>query len=447
MSATPAPRLATRVVAVAAVLFLLGAIATLPARAQNTPSPAARAPARPERLGGPERQLRLRVAVDGAPQAHSWRYRCIARSAVARRSPRASTARTSAPPFGRLPPVLPVDSLPRAADGSIQLTFPVSTSNPPPLGIRVDGQGVFPVLVSLLDANDNELDRFVTHLVRLPAGRHRVTTARVLADRSLLRVARVPTRRPSPRIRSRRRPARGAARSLASNPTVPLVLDPVAETVESLYNSGEGGTALVSSLSRSLTGRQVLGRHVRPPRSGIVGRVHRSHCGRRAHPPDDHRKRRPQCAPRRPPRSPHHGRRPNRHARGPHEVGSDRCGPARDPREPTGPFVRAGRSGHLHATLRGREQRGPHDARRDGRLGSGRPSHRDRRPGTQRPSRHRRSRRVVLRPTEHGTGRRARGSRATSTSRRRPTTRCCRRSPGRASTPVTRPAVTRSSRR
>jgi hypothetical protein len=50
-----------------------------------------------------------------------------------------------------------------------------------------------------------------------------------------------------------------AARALVDNPTVPLALDPVPETVESFAGSGEASSSLVSSLARALTGRQVLG--------------------------------------------------------------------------------------------------------------------------------------------------------------------------------------------
>jgi hypothetical protein len=152
-----------------------------------------------------------------------------------------------------------VDVLPRAADGSIPLTFPVSTSNPAPLGIRVDGQGVFPVLVSLLDANDNELDRFVTHLVRLPTTDSAV---RPLAFSLVVPFSAPLGFQPDGQARVSEADANrlgAAAQALAANPTVPLVVDPVPETVESVYNTGDSGTSIVSSLSRSLTGRQVLG--------------------------------------------------------------------------------------------------------------------------------------------------------------------------------------------
>ena len=112
------------------------------------------------------------------PTERSSSSRCTAPSAVARPSPTASTGRTSAPPCGRSRRSYPSMPCRARSDGSIPLTFPVTTSNPPPLGIRVDGQGVFPVLVSLLDADDNELDQFVTHLVRLPTAD---TSARPLA--------------------------------------------------------------------------------------------------------------------------------------------------------------------------------------------------------------------------------------------------------------------------
>src|SRR5690606_8034409 len=66
------------------------------------------------------------------------------------------------------PPVLALESLSPAADGTVGLSFPVSTTTPPPLGLRVTGQGVFPVRFSVMSAQDEELDALITHLVRLP---------------------------------------------------------------------------------------------------------------------------------------------------------------------------------------------------------------------------------------------------------------------------------------
>jgi hypothetical protein len=115
------------------------------------------------------------------------------------------------------------------------------------------------VLVSLLDADDNELDRFITHLVRLPPTE---TAARPLAFSLVMPFASPPGFQPDGQARLPEADAvrlGAAGRALARNPSVPLVLDAVPETVEAVYNTGEAGTTLVSSLSRALTGRQVLG--------------------------------------------------------------------------------------------------------------------------------------------------------------------------------------------
>jgi hypothetical protein len=167
-------------------------------------------------------------------------------------------------PIRPLPPVLPVDELPREADGSIRLTFPISTTTPPPLGMRVTGQGVFPVLVSLLDSGDNDLDHFVTHLVRLP---DLDSSAPPLAFSMIVPYAAPPSFAPDARPTVADADATrlgAAAASLARTPGVPLVLDPVPETVEAVASVGGAGGALLTSMGRALSGRQVLaGTYVR----------------------------------------------------------------------------------------------------------------------------------------------------------------------------------------
>jgi hypothetical protein len=162
-------------------------------------------------------------------------------------------------PIRPLPPVLPVDLLPREPDGSIRLTFPVSTTDPPPLGMRVTGQGVFPVLVSLLDGDGNDLDHFVTHLVRLPTVD---STAPPLAFSLVVPFAGPPGFAPDGRPSIAETDAErlmAAGRALARTPTVPVVVDPVPETIDALASAGEPGAGMVASLSTALAGRQVLG--------------------------------------------------------------------------------------------------------------------------------------------------------------------------------------------
>jgi hypothetical protein len=69
----------------------------------------------------------------------------------------------------RAPRSVPLDSLPRAVDGSVTVTLPSDE-----LGLR-SSAAVYPVTVSL-DGPDGELDRLLTHLVRLPGGPDRDAT-------------------------------------------------------------------------------------------------------------------------------------------------------------------------------------------------------------------------------------------------------------------------------
>jgi len=207
---------------------------------------------------GPNGSFDVRLRVEDAPAGAQLSF-AVYRSVNSRSAFQASIdGENLGAPLRPLPPVLPLDALPVAADGSISLTFPVTTSDPPPLGMRVDGQGVFPVLVSLIDAGDDELDHFVTHLVRLPTTD---SAARALGFSLVVPFAGPPGYQPDGQARV----AEGdlaryaaAARALADHPDVPLVVDPSPETVESLADSGEDGASVVRDVARAQAGRQVL---------------------------------------------------------------------------------------------------------------------------------------------------------------------------------------------
>ena len=207
---------------------------------------------------GPDGSFDLQVRVDDAPAGAQLSF-AVYRSVSSRSAFQASIdGENLGAPLRPLPPALPLDALPRAADGSISLTFPVTTTDPPPLGIRVDGQGVFPVLVSLIDAEDDELDHFVTHLVRLPTAD---TAARALGFSLVVPFAGPPGFQPDGQARVDEADFdryAAAARALAAHPAVPLVVDPAPETIESLADSGDAGSSLVSSIAGAQTGRQVL---------------------------------------------------------------------------------------------------------------------------------------------------------------------------------------------
>lgn len=208
---------------------------------------------------GPNGNFELQLRVDGAPPGAQLAvevHRGVSsRTGFAQSIEGEGLGATLRP----LPPVLPLDVLPRGPDGSIQLSYPVSTTDPSPLGIRVDGQGVFPVLVSLLDQDDAELDRFVTHLVRLPPAD---TAARPLAFSLVVPFAAPPGFQPDGQPATTEPDAarlRAAAQALTANAAVPAVLDPVPETIDSWSASGDADASTVSALARSLAGRQVLG--------------------------------------------------------------------------------------------------------------------------------------------------------------------------------------------
>jgi hypothetical protein len=207
---------------------------------------------------GPEGSFDLKLRIDGAPAGAQLSF-AVYRSVDSRSAFQASIdGEDLGAPLRPLPPVFPLEALPRGADGSILLTFPVTTSDPGPLGMRVDGQGVFPVLVSLVDANDDELDHFVTHIVRLPTAD---SAARALGFSLVVPFAGAPGYQPDGQVGVTDDDVarhRAAADALGATPGVPLAIDPVPETIESLADSGEEGAAAVSAIAGAQAGRQVL---------------------------------------------------------------------------------------------------------------------------------------------------------------------------------------------
>jgi hypothetical protein len=207
---------------------------------------------------GPEGTFDLRLRVENAPPGAKLALAVYRADGSRTAFANSINGEDLGSPLRPLPPVIPIDFLPRAADGSVVLSFPVTTETPGPLGVRVDGQGVFPVLVSVLDADDDELDRLTTHLVRLPDPGD---AGRPLAFTLIVPFASGPSFAPdgrpqvAPETATR---AGAAANALVRNPTVPLTLDPVPETVEALYSSGDAGNRLVTSLRGALGDRQVL---------------------------------------------------------------------------------------------------------------------------------------------------------------------------------------------
>ena len=118
---------------------------------------------------------------------------------------------------------------------------------------RIDRPGVYPVEVRLIDGDGAQLDRLVTHLVRLPGAAN---------DAPPLNLAMVVPIDAGPGIRpsgTKRTDPVGSDRletlldSLASHPNVPLVVVPTPDTVDTIAN-----TPKLGRLRRAVNGRQVL---------------------------------------------------------------------------------------------------------------------------------------------------------------------------------------------
>lgn len=213
---------------------------------------------------GPTGTFDLRVRVDGAPVGARLAvevYPAVrSRTAFAR----SVDGEDLGTPLRPLPADLPLDALARDPDGSVPLTFPVSTGTPPPLGLRVTGQGVYPVRVSLVGADDEPIDDLITHLVRLPdAG----AAARALAFSLVVPVAGGPGFGPDGQaaLAADDLERIGAAvDALAAEPTVPATVDAVPETLDSLSSTDPTGPELLGRLQGALGVRQVLGRTYAP---------------------------------------------------------------------------------------------------------------------------------------------------------------------------------------
>ena len=149
------------------------------------------------------------------------------------------------------PTAQPVDP---AVDGAIEVR--VATDGRPGLGeidARLDGSGVYAVQIRLLDATGGELDRLVTHLVRLPTAE---------SEAPPLRLSLVVPIDGGPGIRPNgaRRRDEGATRrvntlvdALTDHPELAATVVPTPETVVAA-----SGTARIARLRRAVEGRQVV---------------------------------------------------------------------------------------------------------------------------------------------------------------------------------------------
>jgi hypothetical protein len=164
-------------------------------------------------------------------------------------------------PLRPLPPDLPLDAVPRGADGAVTVAYPITTGDPGPFGIRLTESGVYPVSVALVDAGGEVLDRLVTHLIRLPTdGERALPLAVALVAPFHAPVAHAPDGTPTLPDGQRDRLGR-LADLVAGAPTVPLTLEITPETLDAVADAdrADGGDT-VATLRSALLGRQVLAR-------------------------------------------------------------------------------------------------------------------------------------------------------------------------------------------
>jgi hypothetical protein len=148
--------------------FLVAALAALlpvvPAGAQEQTADLRLAATTPP--VAPDGPFTVRLRVDGAADPASLAVRVAVHPCICNRGRQAFTRGLDRRGLGspiRTPRSFPLDVMPRGVDGSITLTLPSDE-----LGLRSTA-AVYPVTVSL-DGPDGELDRLLTHLVRLPSG-------------------------------------------------------------------------------------------------------------------------------------------------------------------------------------------------------------------------------------------------------------------------------------
>jgi hypothetical protein len=145
--------------------------------------------------------------------------------------------------------------VPIAADGPTEVSIPTRTTGDDPDRLRLSRDGVYPVVVELLDRRGATVDQIVTHLVLLPPTGD---TSPPLQVAMVVPVDAAPATRPSGSISIADRDLRqldAVIGALADHPDVPLVVDPTPETLDALATKD---APLLDTLRRALSRRQVL---------------------------------------------------------------------------------------------------------------------------------------------------------------------------------------------
>jgi hypothetical protein len=163
---------------------------------------------------------------------------------------------------GRLDQVtVPLDQVP-VVGGGLDLKFPIVDGGAvPPYGFSIGREGVYPLGLSIVDDQGDELEELFTHLVRLPE-------ADGSAERAPLTVALVvPVSAPvahqpdgsAVMPDDQQEALQALVGTLGAVPSVPLTLEPSPETVSALSEGDRSNnTKVIASLVSASRGRQVV---------------------------------------------------------------------------------------------------------------------------------------------------------------------------------------------
>jgi hypothetical protein len=166
---------------------------------------------------------------------------------------------------------LPVNELPRQGRLTQLSLAVVDTGAAPMAGFRIDQAGVYPLEVTVFDADGGQLDRVVTHVVRLPTSGDE-TVGAPLAVAATVPVDAPLALRPDGVDAFDAAAIAGIDRAvdaLADQPDVALTVAPGPETLEALARRDAAqGTDRVRSLANALRGRQVVARPWAPLAAG-----------------------------------------------------------------------------------------------------------------------------------------------------------------------------------
>ena len=160
------------------------------------------------------------------------------------------------------PVVVPLDTAPYA-NGALELSFPVVATSPvPTYGFLISREGVYPLALTIVDAQGHELGQLFTHLVRLPAAGS--SSTRTPLTVALVVPVGAPVAHQPDGTATLTDPdqtqLQNLITTLGTHPSVRLTLQPTPETVSALSEGDlRNNTKVVAQLSAVSRGRQVLG--------------------------------------------------------------------------------------------------------------------------------------------------------------------------------------------